>query len=128
LLEVGEASVGVAVTTNAYSSRPDSDGGIDPAGDVSILLTHQTSSDYVEAVSRLGFDMMLTGHTHGGQINLNWFGYRLNASSFETPYVSGLYGIGDLILSVTNGLGLTLAPFRYLAPAEITLITLRPVR
>jgi predicted MPP superfamily phosphohydrolase len=127
LLEVGEARVGVAVTTNAYSSRPDTDGGINPEGDVSILLTHQPSPGYVEIVGRAGYDLLLAGHTHGGQINLNWFGFRLNASAFETPYVSGLYRVGDLVLSVTNGLGLTLAPFRYLAPAEITLITLRPV-
>jgi len=92
---------------------------------VSILLTHQPSVEFVDQAKGSGVDLMLTGHTHGGQIGFNWFGYFLNASSFETPYVSSIYQIDDLVLNVTNGLGLTLAPFRYLAPAEITVITLR---
>jgi predicted MPP superfamily phosphohydrolase len=125
-IHVGDASVGVSVVTNAYSSRPVVGAGeLRPEGDVSIILTHQPSAEFVEQVSKSGPTLMLSGHTHGGQVGLNWFGYHLNASSFETPYVSGIYRLGGLILSVTNGLGLTLAPFRYLAPAEITLLTLR---
>jgi predicted MPP superfamily phosphohydrolase len=53
------------------------------------------------------------------------FGIPLNVSQTETPYYSGFFTIGNLFLSVTNGLGLTFAPFRYQAPAEVTLITLR---
>ncbi len=121
----GIVVVGVTVITNVYSSRPDLVSETNgPEGDLVIMLTHQPSLNIVEFASESGYDLVLSGHTHEGQIGLNWFGYRLNSSSFETPYVSGFYRIGQTLLSVTNGLGLTLAPFRYLAPAEITLVEL----
>jgi hypothetical protein len=52
-------------------------------------------------------------------------GIPVSVSHFETPYYSGFYQIGNLLLSVTNGLGLTIAPIRYQAPAEVTLLILR---
>jgi predicted MPP superfamily phosphohydrolase len=80
------------------------------------LVKHAEENDY---------DLFLAGHTHGGQIAFPLPGFLLTGSSFETPYVSGFYRAGSMLVSVTNGLGLTLAPVRYNAPAEITLITLR---
>lgn len=124
-VRVGNGTIGVSVVTNAYSNRPDLEWDLPaPGGDVSILLTHQPSPDVVSAAADRGYDLMLAGHTHGGQVNLNWFGKRMNASSFETPYVSGIHRVGEMHLSVTNGLGLTLSPIRYVAPAEVTLIVL----
>jgi predicted MPP superfamily phosphohydrolase len=46
-------------------------------------------------------------------------------ASFETKFISGLYHVSQLDLSVTNGLGLTLAPIRFHAPAEIVLVVLK---
>jgi predicted MPP superfamily phosphohydrolase len=92
---------------------------------VSILLTHQPSEWLVKHAEENRYDLFLAGHTHGGQIAFPLPGFLLTGSSFETPYVSGLYRVGSMSVSVTNGFGLTLAPVRYNAPAEITLITLR---
>ena len=92
---------------------------------VNILLTHQPSDWLVKRAEENHYDLFLAGHTHGGQIAFPLPGFLLTGSSFETPYVSGFYRAGSMFVSVTNGLGLTLAPVRYNAPAEITLITLR---
>ena len=92
---------------------------------VNILLTHQPSEWLVKHAEENRYDLFLAGHTHGGQIVFPLPGFLLTGSSFETAYVSGLYRVGSMYVSVTNGFGLTLAPVRYNAPAEITLITLR---
>ena len=70
--------------------------------------------------------LLLAGHTHGGAIAFGIPGlFLLAPSNFETRYVSGAYQVGHMTVSVTNGLGFTLAPIRYHAPAEIVVVTLR---
>jgi len=73
-----------------------------------------------------GYNLLVAGHTHGGGVAFGIPGLFLWApASFESSFVSGLFHLGSLDLIVTNGLGLTLAPVRFHAPAEIVLITLR---
>ena len=106
VLEVGGATGSISVISFASSGRPDHTFYTPEAfGDVSIQLSHQPSEDVVESAAGLGYDLMLAGHTHGGQVVMNWFGYRGSASQFETPYESGIYRVDQMLLSVTNGLG-----------------------
>ncbi|MCZ6632450.1 MAG: metallophosphoesterase [bacterium] len=125
-VQIGEASVGLYVMTNAYSDRPSRRGlreGV--GGDLAILLSHQPTPDVVDAAAKVGYHLMTSGHTHGGQVTIQVFGWSLSASRFETPFVSGFYELGSMLLSINNGLGLTLAPIRFLAPSEVTLIEVR---
>lgn len=92
---------------------------------LSILLTHQPSTWLVRVAADHEYDLFLGGHTHGGQIAFPLPGFLLTGSSFETKYVTGFYEIGSMLISINNGLGLTLAPIRYNAPAEVTLIVLK---
>ena len=92
---------------------------------LSILLTHQPSPWLVKSAAANEYDLFLAGHTHGGQIVFPLPGFLLTGSSFETKYVTGFYRVGPMFVSINNGLGLTLAPIRYHAPAEVTLIVLR---
>ena len=130
--EVPANSIPISLTgiTNVYRTRPEEivlqtleEQRTQAA--VNILLTHQPSEWLVKHAEENRYDLFLAGHTHGGQIAFPLPGFLLTGSSFETPYVSGLYRVGSMFVSVTNGFGLTLAPVRYNAPAEITLITLR---
>ena len=86
-----------------------------------VLLAHDPST--FRRAARLGVDLQLSGHTHGGQI---WpFRYLVRLA---TPWVSGLYASGDAQIYVSRGTGFWGPPMRLLAPAEITEITLRTVR
>jgi predicted MPP superfamily phosphohydrolase len=130
IVENDGASILINGITNVYRTRPSGDvietlekQRRQPA--VNILLTHQPSDWLVKRAEEKHYDLFLAGHTHGGQIAFPLPGFLLTGSSFETSYVSGFYRAGSMLVSVTNGLGLTLAPVRYNAPAEITLITLR---
>ncbi|HZZ83167.1 MAG TPA: metallophosphoesterase [Anaeromyxobacteraceae bacterium] len=62
--------------------------------------------------------LVLSGHTHGGQLNFPPF-------SMLQPYNSGLYRLGDVQLYVSRGLGNSWFPLRVNAPPEVTLLTLR---
>lgn len=93
--------------------------------DVQILVAHQTRPELVSAARDAGVDLLLGGHTHGGQIRF-WLPFvDLSAVRFETPYVSGAHPVGDMLVVVTNGLGVSVAPFRYRAPATVDVIELR---
>jgi predicted MPP superfamily phosphohydrolase len=68
--------------------------------------------------------LCLSGHTHGGQINLPVL-TPLVLASLREPYVRGLYDLGPVRLYVNRGVGMSGIGFRLNAPAEITLATLR---
>lgn len=130
-LTASPSKISLTTVTNIYNRRP-SAATLDrlrqqrnDTAAVHLLLSHQPSDELIQFAQRHGYHLLLAGHTHGGQIVFKPFGIPLNVSQTETRYYSGFFKLGDLFLSVTNGLGLTFAPFRYQAPAEVTLITLR---
>ena len=126
-LRVDGQAVGLSVLTNAYSDRPNLYAFAQeiPEAPLLVLLTHQPSPRVVDFAEAKGYHLMVSGHTHGGQVVANWFGWQATLARSETPYVSGCFQVDALLLSVNNGLGLTLAPVRYRAPAEVTLIRVR---
>ncbi len=89
-----------------------------PSGSVKILLAHQPRSLY-EALP-LGFDLQLSGHTHGGQF-IPW---NLLASLGQ-PYISGLHRHENTWVYVSRGTGYWGPPVRLGARSEITVVTLR---
>ena len=130
VIEVGAASLWLAGITNVYRTRPAprSLAALEqqrPPNMASILLTHQPSEWLVDYAAANHYDLLTAGHTHGGQIVFPLPGFLLTGSSFETHYVTGFYPVGGMLVSINNGLGLTLAAVRYQAPAEVTLLTLR---
>lgn len=92
-----------------------------------ILLYH--SPDLMPQAAGCALDLYLCGHTHGGQVRLPLFGALLTSSHLGKRYEMGHYQEGRTHLYVSRGVGLEglSAPrVRFLAPPEITLITLTP--
>ena len=83
------------------------------------MLTHEAG----HAVS-----LMLSGHTHGGQVRLPFYG-PLTLPGLGKKYVEGWFRFpthaGALQLYVNRGIGTVGVPFRFDCPPEITVITLR---
>lgn len=89
-----------------------------------LLLCHQPY--YFENAVAGGFDAMLSGHTHGGQIVLlNLLGFKITPAAFVSPYVSGKYYRKKSIMYVTRGIGTVGLPVRVNCPPEITVFTLK---
>jgi predicted MPP superfamily phosphohydrolase len=89
-----------------------------PAVDLKLLLAHQPRS--IVAGEAAGFDLQLSGHTHGGQF-VPW----TYAAHLAQPYVAGLHKHGRTWIYVSRGTGYWGPPLRLGAPAEITLLELR---
>jgi uncharacterized protein len=68
--------------------------------------------------------VMLSGHTHGGQVRLPFVGATLQPL-LGRKYVEGWFHLGAMQLYVNRGLGTVGVPFRFDCPPEITLFTLR---
>jgi predicted MPP superfamily phosphohydrolase len=90
-----------------------------PGSDVRVLLAHQPLSAY--AARAAGFDLQLSGHTHGGQ----YFPFNLLVRLFQ-PFVAGLHRLEEMWLYVSRGTGYWGPPLRLGAPSEITLLELVP--
>jgi predicted MPP superfamily phosphohydrolase len=84
---------------------------------VRVLLAHQPRS--AAAAATAGFDLQLSGHTHGGQF-LPWrFFVR-----FQQPFTAGLHRVGRMWVYVSRGTGYWGPPKRFGAPSEITRVRL----
>ncbi len=91
-------------------------------GSVNILLSH--NPDVFPTAARQGWDVTLSGHTHGGQVTVEILNQTLNLARVYTRYVSGFYQLGRAACYVTRGIGTIGIPARIGAPPEITLIRL----
>ncbi len=91
-------------------------------GHFNILLYH--SPDLAPNAAQTKVDLQLSGHTHGGQVRLPFFGPLFTASLYGRKFQSGRYQINDLTLYITRGIGLEgkAAPrVRFLCPPEVIL-------
>jgi predicted MPP superfamily phosphohydrolase len=87
-------------------------------GSAVVLLQHSPESE--QNAADAGVDIMLNGHTHGGQI---WpFQYMVHRAY---PHIAGVYTVGGMTQVVSRGAGQWGPPMRLFAPAEIIHITLR---
>jgi predicted MPP superfamily phosphohydrolase len=85
---------------------------------VNILLIHWPG--HFDRAVELGIDLTLAGHTHGGQLSLEFLRRGLSLSRLETPYVRGWYEKAGAQLYVNRGIGTTGFPIRFGSPPEIT--------
>ena len=94
-------------------------------GALNILLSH--NPDVFPVAAQQGWDLTLSGHTHGGQVNVEILHQNLNLARFYTPYVHGLYQSGRSSIYVTRGIGTIGMPARLGAAPEITVLRLKKV-
>ncbi len=102
------------------SHRPDPDAALAgaPEGALRLMLAHQPRS--APAAAAAGAQVILSGHTHGGQYApWTW------AIHLVEPFVAGTYRLGEAWLVVNRGTGTWGPPLRLGSPQEITLIELR---
>ncbi len=91
-----------------------------PPADMKILLAHQPKS--IWGAARTGFDLQISGHTHGGQFfPWNFF------VGFNQPFVAGLHRFKETQIYVSRGTGYWGPPVRVGAPSEITLLKLTAI-
>ncbi|HUW56498.1 MAG TPA: metallophosphoesterase [Planctomycetota bacterium] len=88
-----------------------------------LLLAH--SPDVIHNAARRRVELVLSGHTHGGQIRLPVIGAVLTQSRVGRRYAWGLARKGDTLIYTTCGVGWALVPVRFNCPPEVVSLTLR---
>lgn len=96
--------------------------GVDP-DDFKVLLAHRPS--FFDKAVDANVQLQLSGHTHGGQVAVNWRGKPYSMTNLFEKHIKGLYRSNDSFLYVNPGVGMVFAPVRIGVRPEITLITLR---
>jgi len=88
-----------------------------------VVLCHKPY--YLEEASEWGVDLMVSGHTHGGQIVIaRVFDTVITPAALISGYIEGLYRLDGTQLYVTRGIGTVGIPVRINCPPEITVLTL----
>src|SRR5687767_4992366 len=89
--------------------------------EMKLLLAHNPI--ILRRAAREGVDLVLSGHTHGGQVNLR--GERSVAERPRRRLLKGLARLDDTQIYVTRGVGTVVLPVRFGCPPEVSLIELR---
>lgn len=92
-------------------------------GTVNILMSHNPNT--FDRAAELGIDLSLAGHTHGGQIALEYISPDLSPARLITSYVRGWFKKGNSQLYVNRGIGTIFSPVRFGSPPEITVYELK---
>jgi predicted MPP superfamily phosphohydrolase len=135
-LKVGEHDVEVAGVHDSHISRDrygEVAGFTDPAADLRLGVLHSPEPSVLDQFSGDGFELLLAGHTHGGQVRLPSIGALVTNCGIPRHMASGLHrypgqdGADEPWLHVSAGLGTSpYAPVRFFCRPEATLLTLVP--
>lgn len=128
LIERGGKQMYLAAIDDTWTRRDDMDRALSgcPDGVASVLLAHDPDK-FGEAAKR-GVSLVLSGHTHGGQVGMPFLARYMNLSSMTHHYNLGIYRRARSVLYVHPGLGTTGPPMRLGVAPAVVILTLRTAR
>ena len=132
-IKAGDLDIEVAGVHDSHINADRYDqiaGPADPAADLRLGVLHSPEPAVLDRFTDDGFDLLLAGHTHGGQLRLPGTGALVTNCGIDRPRASGLHHHpvdGAAWLHVSAGLGTSpWAPVRFWCRPEATLLTLVP--
>lgn len=123
-LERGGARLRLCGVDDLWEGKQDLDAALADCTDrdAAVLLSH--NPDYVEEIRDPRVGLVLSGHTHGGQVNVPFLGPPLVPSRYGQKYASGLVKTPHTQVYVSRGLGTISIPIRFNCRPEIVLVEL----
>jgi predicted MPP superfamily phosphohydrolase len=121
--------VELAGMDDPHIRRDDPAVAVPPNGDVRLRLgvVHSPYRRALDAFAGNGYDLVLAGHTHGGQVRLPGVGALVTNCDLPREQVRGLSRWGSSWLHVSGGLGTSkYAPFRFACRPEASLLDVVP--
>ncbi|MDN5585238.1 MAG: metallophosphoesterase [Brevibacterium sp.] len=99
----------------------------DPDAGVKVGVTHAPYSRTLEALTSAGADLIMTGHTHGGQIRVPFWGAPVTNCDLDRTRARGLFPYRKALVEISAGLGFSpFSPVRFACRPEVSLLTLVP--
>jgi uncharacterized protein len=122
-LERGHHRIWIAGIDDALVEAADLDKALHnvPRSETTLLLAHEP--DFADFAARFPVDLLLSGHSHGGQVRLPGIG-ALILPALARKYPIGLNRVGSLQVYTNRGLGVINPPVRFYCPPEVTFVTL----
>jgi predicted MPP superfamily phosphohydrolase len=123
----GNERIRLGGVSDLWHAAPDPIPTINEAkqSDYVILVSH--NPDYAEELETSKVDIVLAGHTHGGQVTVFGLWAPYMPSDYGQKYRGGFVQTAYTNVYVTRGIGMTYLPVRFFARPEITVITLEKV-
>jgi predicted MPP superfamily phosphohydrolase len=117
-LTIGNASIWLAGFDDIWAGHPDYRKALQGIRyqDICIALAH--NPDAILSIRGKPVDLLLTGHTHGGQVRLPFIGALESPTKLPRKYAAGLFRFGRTRLYVTRGIGREM-PIRFLCRPEV---------
>jgi predicted MPP superfamily phosphohydrolase len=138
-IKAGDLDIEVAGVHDSHTRRDRYDqiaGPTDPAADLRLGVMHSPEPRVMDQFTADGYDLLLAGHTHGGQLRVPLYGALVTNCGLDPRMARGLYrypggdpaaGWPGTWLNVSAGLGTSpWAPIRFCCRPEATLLTLVP--
>ena len=127
-LKVGELDVALAGVHDSHiklDRYDDVAGPADPAADVRLGVLHSPEPGNLDRFEADGYQLLLAGHTHGGQLCLPFYGTLVTNCGIDRRRAWGLNEYKDAWLHVSGGLGTSpYAPVRFCCRPEASLVDL----
>lgn len=130
-LTTGGRRIDLAGVDDPHVERDDYDavaGRTDPAADLRVGLVHSPEPRVLDRFTADGYDLLLAGHTHGGQVRVPGYGALVTNCGLDRHLARGAHRwSGDTWLHVSAGMGTSpYSPVRFACPPEVSLLTLVP--
>jgi uncharacterized protein len=137
MIKAGDLNIAVAGVHDShidYDRYDEIAGPADPSADLRLGVMHSPEPAVMDRFAADGYDLLLAGHTHGGQLCLPWYGTLVTNCGIDPARARGLHrhpadadDPKQPWLHVSAGLGTSpWAPFRFCCRPEATLLTLVP--
>lgn len=120
----GEDRICLAGIDEVYRGKPDLDAAFANVDRNLPCLGLSHHPDIVDILAGRKLDLLVCGHTHGGQIRFPFFGSVIVPSKHESRYASGFQRVEDVLMYVSRGIG-AIPPVRILCRPEVATFTLR---
>ena len=92
---------------------------------VKVGVTHAPYSRTLEAFTSAGADLIMTGHTHGGQIRVPFWGAPVTNCDLDRTRARGVFSYRESLVEISAGLGFSpFSPVRFACRPEVSLLTL----
>ncbi|GAB3718290.1 metallophosphoesterase [Nocardiopsis nanhaiensis] len=127
-LKAGQLDVALAGVHDSHiklDRYEDIAGPADTAADIRLGVLHSPEPANLDRFEADGYQLLLAGHTHGGQLCLPYYGTLVTNCGIDRKRAWGLNGYGDAWLHVSGGLGTSpYAPVRFCCRPEASLLDL----
>ena len=119
IVNINGTAVTIAGIADDTTRKPDIDKTLKGSSDTIIFITH--SPDVFPNISK-DTEIVLAGHTHGGQVVIPFYGAPITNSFYGQKYRYGLVNENNKTMIITGGIGTSVLPVRFFAPPEIVAI------